>query len=150
MHSNDGYGIQPHITFHFQQLALFLRFLAVFGRVCVYLCHERKTDREEHRRSEGCGGGGRASALCRIAACTMALCQESGIYRRDVQHLESRKGSSERKICDRGHTVQHGPDFRRRDEKISFPCRTGRQWHRRERRDRSQAGKAFRKGCTRQ
>ncbi len=36
MPSNDGHGIQPHITFHFQLLALFLRISSVCGRVCVY------------------------------------------------------------------------------------------------------------------
>ena len=33
MPSNDGHGIQPHITFHFQLLALFLRISSVCGRV---------------------------------------------------------------------------------------------------------------------
>ena len=37
MHSNDGHGIQPHITFHFQLFALFLRISSVCGRVFVYL-----------------------------------------------------------------------------------------------------------------
>ena len=35
--SDDGHEIQPHITFHFQQLALFLRISSVCGRVCVSL-----------------------------------------------------------------------------------------------------------------
>lgn len=37
MHSNDGHGIQPHITFHFQLFALFLRISSVCGRVFVSL-----------------------------------------------------------------------------------------------------------------
>lgn len=37
MHSNDGHGIQPHITFHFQLFALFLRISSVCGRVSLYL-----------------------------------------------------------------------------------------------------------------
>lgn len=37
MHSNDGHGIQPHITFHFQLFALFLRISSVCGRVSVSL-----------------------------------------------------------------------------------------------------------------
>ena len=28
---NDGYGIQPHINFHFQQLALFLQIYPYVG-----------------------------------------------------------------------------------------------------------------------
>ena len=37
MHSNDGHGIQPHITFHFQLFALFLRISSVCGRVFISL-----------------------------------------------------------------------------------------------------------------
>ena len=37
MHSNDGHGIQPHITFHFQLFALFLRISSVCGRVFLNL-----------------------------------------------------------------------------------------------------------------
>ena len=55
MHSNDGHGIQPHITFHFQLFALFLRISSVCGRVLLSLHAEISKRYNLMYRTRTCG-----------------------------------------------------------------------------------------------